>query len=58
MMLLLTYEMGESSIHHIGLWQSLGIAAVAFWAMIVKKIHPALVIVAAFAYGGIVLPLV
>jgi len=57
-MLLLTYEMGESSIHHIGLWQSLGIAAVAFWAMIVKKIHPALVIVAAFAYGGIVLPLV
>ncbi|MBN2984128.1 MULTISPECIES: chromate transporter [Cohnella] len=58
MMLLLTYEMGESSIQNIGVWQSLGIAAVAFWAMIVKKIHPAVVIVAAFAYGGIVLPLV
>jgi chromate transporter len=55
MMLVLTWQMGGESLRAIGLWQTLGIAAVAFWAMAVKKWHPAFVIVAAFAYGGLVL---
>ncbi len=56
MMLLLTWQMGESAIESIGWLQSLIIAAVAFWAMQIRKIHPALVIVAAFVYGGLVIP--
>ncbi|MBD2868217.1 chromate transporter [Paenibacillus arenilitoris] len=56
MMLLLTWQMAESSIASIGVLQSLVIAAVAFWAMQFRKIHPAVVIVAAFAYGGLVIP--
>lgn len=58
MMLLLTWQMAGSSIASIGIIQSLLIAAVAFWAMQIRKIHPALVIVCAFAYGAIVVPLV
>ncbi|MGO4369977.1 chromate transporter [Paenibacillus sp. 2TAB19] len=56
MMLLLTWQMAESSVESIGLIQSLIIAAVAFWAMQFRKIHPAFVIVAAFVYGGLVIP--
>ncbi|QTH40517.1 chromate transporter [Cohnella sp. LGH] len=55
MMLLLTWEMGEVSAESIGIWQSLGIAAVALLAMTKWRIHPALVIVAAFLYGSLVL---
>ncbi|MGG3434855.1 chromate transporter [Heyndrickxia coagulans] len=55
MMAVLTWQMVKNSISQIGIWQALGIAAVAFWAMQIRKIHSALVIVAAFAYGGIVL---
>ncbi|MGM1049326.1 MAG: chromate transporter [Bacillota bacterium] len=55
MMLTLTWQMGKSSIVSVGAIQTLGIAAVAFWAMNIRKIHPALVILAAFAYGGFVL---
>jgi len=55
MMVLLTWEMGEVSVDTIGVWQSLGIAAVALWAMTKGRIHPALVIVAAFVYGSLVL---
>ncbi|AEH52942.1 Chromate transporter [Heyndrickxia coagulans 2-6] len=55
MMVVLTWQMAKSSFSQIGIWQSLGIAAVAFWAMHIRKIHPALVICAAFLYGGIVL---
>ncbi|MDQ0061841.1 chromate transporter [Paenibacillus harenae] len=56
MMLLLTWQMAESSVESIGLIQSLIIAAVAFWAIQFRKIHPAIVIVAAFIYGGLVIP--
>ncbi|URN92716.1 MAG: chromate transporter [Candidatus Pristimantibacillus lignocellulolyticus] len=56
MMLVLTWEMGQSSIESIGWMQSLIIAAIAFWAMQLRKIHPAIVILVAFAYGGIILP--
>lgn len=55
MMLVLTWQIGKSSVLSIGYLQFFGIAAVAFWAMNKRKIHPALVIVAAFAYGGLVL---
>nr|WP_306813097.1 chromate transporter [Paenibacillus soyae] len=56
MMLVLTWQMGESAIESIGWLQSLIIAAVAFWLMQLRKVHPAIVIVGAFAYGGIVIP--
>ncbi|MNE96440.1 Chromate transporter [compost metagenome] len=56
MMLLLTWQMGQSSIESIGWLQSIIIAAIAFWAMQIRKIHPAIVIIAAFTYGGLVLP--
>ncbi|WP_199617633.1 chromate transporter [Paenibacillus alkalitolerans] len=55
LMVMLTWQLSKSSVLDIGIWQSLGIAAAAFWALQIKRIHPALVIVAAFAYGGIVL---
>lgn len=55
MMFVLTWQMGKDSVLAIGLWQSLGIAAVAFWAMAKRRIHPAFVIVAAFVYGGLFL---
>ncbi|MNI28153.1 Chromate transport protein [compost metagenome] len=55
MMVTLTWQMAKGPVASIGIWQTLGIAAVAFWAMERRKIHPALVIVAAFVYGGLVL---
>ena len=55
MMLLLTWQMASTAVQSAGLWQTLAIAAVAYWAMERKKIHPAIVICVAFAYGGIVL---
>lgn len=56
MMLVLTWQMGQSSVEAIGWLQSLLLAAVAFWAMQFRRIHPAIVIVAAFAYGALVIP--
>lgn len=55
MMIVLTWQFGQESIKGIGMWQSVGIAAISLWAMIKGKIHPALVIVIAFAYGGLVI---
>lgn len=55
MMVVMTWQLSANSVHTIGIWQSLGIAAVAYFAMVIKKIHPALVIVCAFVYGGIFL---
>lgn len=55
MMFVLTWQMGQTAVQSIGIWQALAIAIISFWAMKRKKIHPALVILAAFAYGGIVL---
>lgn len=56
MMLLLTVEISRTAQSNIGLWQSLAIAAVAIVALTKGKIHPAFVILAAFLYGGLVLP--
>ncbi|MFD0675772.1 MULTISPECIES: chromate transporter [unclassified Paenibacillus] len=55
MMVILTWQMSEVSIQGIGFWHSLAIAALAFWAMTKGKIHPALIIVVAFLYGGLVI---
>jgi chromate transporter len=56
LMLLLTWQMGKTSIDSIGIWQSVIIAAIALWAMEIRKIHPAFVILCAFIYGGLVIP--
>jgi chromate transporter len=56
LMVVLTWQLSKSSISSLGIWQSVLIAAVAFWAMQIRKIHPALVIVGAFIYGGVVIP--
>lgn len=55
MMIVLTWHMAATSVHAINIWQSLGIAAAAFWAIGWRKIHPAIVISAAFIYGGLIL---
>ncbi|SEB73195.1 chromate transporter [Paenibacillus sp. GP183] len=54
MMLILTWQMGSNSIHTLGILQSLCIAAVAYWLLGIKKVHPAIVILVAFVYGGVV----
>lgn len=56
MMFLLTFSMARDSLSTIGVWQSLGIAAVALVAMAKFKIHPAFLILAAFLYGGLIIP--
>ncbi|MCL6547345.1 MAG: chromate transporter [Alicyclobacillus sp.] len=56
LMVVLTWQIGRDSVTGIGWIQSLAIALVAWWAMERRKIHPALVIVATFIYGGAVLP--
>lgn len=56
MMLLLTIQMGRDAVSSIGLLQSAMIGAVAFVALVKFKVHPAFVIIAAFAYGAFVLP--
>jgi len=58
MMLVLTWQMGKTSIESLGWWQAIPIAAIALWAMERRKIHPALVILCAFVYGGVVVPYV
>jgi chromate transporter len=54
MMALLTWQIGRDSVHMLGWWQALAIATVAFVLMERFKVHPALVIVAAFVYGGFI----
>lgn len=56
MMLLLTWEIGGDAVKAIGWAQSLAIAAISFFFMTKFKMHPAFLIVAAFLYGGFILP--
>jgi chromate transporter len=56
LMLVLTWQMGTTSIESLGVWQAIIIAAIALWAMEKRKIHPAFVILCAFIYGGLVVP--
>ncbi|WP_127581796.1 chromate transporter [Paenibacillus koleovorans] len=55
MMLVLTWSNSIDSVHAIGIYQFLGIALVAWYLMARRKVHPALLIVCAFVYGGVVL---
>ena len=57
LMLVLTWSMGKQSVLDIGWLQTIGIALFALLALQRWKWHPAIVIVIAFAYGGIILPL-
>ncbi|ASB87096.1 chromate transporter [Bacillus sonorensis] len=57
MMLLLTWEIGGDAVHSIGFIQTSAIALVALVGLTKFRIHPAVIIAAAFAYGGIVIPL-
>jgi chromate transporter len=52
LMIVLTWQMGEVSLSSIGIWQTIGIAAVALWVLTKTKIHPAILILAAFVYGA------
>lgn len=58
LMLVLTWNMSKQSVGNIGWLQTAIIALFALVAMQKWKWHPALVVVIAFAYGGIVLPLI
>ncbi|MBD2844650.1 chromate transporter [Paenibacillus sp. IB182496] len=55
MMLMVTWTSLRESVLTIGFWQFAGIAAAALYLMKFRGIHPALLIVAAFVYGGIFL---
>jgi len=56
LMVALTWEVGRDSVGTLGWVQSLGIAAVTLWALQKRRVHPALMIVAAFVYGAVVVP--
>lgn len=56
MMLLLTWNMVKDAVSSIGIGQSLGIGLISLLALTKFRIHPAFMIVAAFAYGGFVIP--
>lgn len=56
MMIQLTWQFSDVSFDSIGVWQSLFIGLTALVGMVWLKIHPAILIVAAFIYGGVVLP--
>jgi len=58
LMLILTWNMSKQSALDIGWLQTTLIAIFAFIAMQRWKWHPAIVILLAFAYGGVVLPLI
>lgn len=55
MMVVLTWKLSKGSVLQIGWIHFVLIAVVAFWAMKMKNIHPALVILCSFIYGAIFL---
>nr|WEZ51236.1 chromate resistance efflux protein ChrA [Bacillus subtilis] len=56
MMLILTWQIGADGIKAIGWIQSIVIAGISLLAMTKFKMHPAFLIIAAFLYGGLVIP--
>lgn len=56
MMGVLTWQMFSESYHELGISQSIGIGLISLIAMTKFKLHPAFMILAAFIYGGAVLP--
>ena len=57
MMLLLTLQMSRTAISGVGVWQFVGIGGLSLFAMIRWRLHPAFLILGAFAYGAFVMPL-
>lgn len=55
LMIVLTWKVGHDSFKAIGIVQSLVLAAVTLLALQRFRIHPALVIMAAFVYGGVII---
>lgn len=55
MMVVLTWQLSKGSVLQVGWIHFILIAAVSFWAMKIKNIHPALVILCSFIYGAIFL---
>lgn len=55
MMFVLTWQLASDSFHQVGWIHFVIIAAISFWAMKFKKVHPAIVILGSFVYGGIFL---
>jgi chromate transporter len=51
----MTYDFFFSSFEGAGIWQTIGIAVIAFLLMERLKVHPAYVIAGALVYGGIFL---
>ncbi|WP_059104449.1 chromate transporter [Shouchella shacheensis] len=58
LMVVLTLDIFRDATVSIGWVQSLVIAAIAFCLLQIVKLHPAFVILLAFAYGGVVIPFV
>lgn len=56
MMIQLTWQFSSVSFGSIGIWQSVFIGLISLIAIVWWKIHPAIIIIAAFIYGGVVLP--
>lgn len=56
MMVVIMWQLSSESFEKIGYLQFLLIGAIAYWALQIKKYHPAFVIAGAFLYGGLVLP--
>ncbi len=55
MMMLLTISLASDSFHAIGYIHSIILAVIAVIALIKYKLHPAYVIIFAFAYGGFII---
>ncbi|PLS03717.1 chromate transporter [Neobacillus cucumis] len=58
MMAILTWQMFGDSFHSLGIIQSMVIGLISLIALTKFKLHPAFLIIAAFIYGGVFLPLV
>lgn len=56
MMLLVTWNMAKDSVISIGYFHSLILAIISFFTLVIYKIHPAVVIISAFIYGGFIIP--
>lgn len=58
LMLILTWQVFRDSTGDLGIFQSLIIAVIAFLLIQWRKIHPVFVILGAFAYGGLLAPVI
>ncbi|MGP7816272.1 chromate transporter [Niallia sp. 01092] len=56
LMVMLTFDFFQESHDSLGLFQTIAIAVIALLLFQKVKLHPALVIILAFLYGGLVVP--